>query len=1017
MEENTEDGKDVEEKTNSEIKNVVEAAKVLKGLYKTDNITTEIKQGIMELVRVVTRLQYANKNRIKKMKEEREQMEKQKSQTCPKCTERAEREKGIDSTTQTIEDKELEEEMLIEEIKRCQKLETIGKVMDITWPERAFERTRLENGKIHKTGQERDVVILTEDDMDREYNKEIIDYFQGYEALKIQEATPGKETNINKTRKIAETIFRGTNIECRLCSKSMGKKKDTPRSRTRTYREEETIIIKGGGNSYADTLRTLQTNMHLDKDNFRVKGVRSTRKDDLLVTVKGNNKEAERFKATVNKRVGGVRATTIGRAGPKKVLHIKDLDKNTTEEDVKEAIIKELPETYREEITIKALRPAYGDRQNVTVIITEEKATKLLNRGRIAIGWSECRVIEREEIVRCFRCWGYNHRAKDCKGQDMSGACRKCTIKGHNADNCKGLTRCALCETDGHTTGSTRCPEYRRAFKENRQKRIEERKTDATKQCKLAQDLMTRVTDEEEIDAVIISEPYKNMDNWFKDKAGMAVIWITDKGGNKTKSIKLIERGDGYVAVEMDKTVFLSCYISPNIKLDEFTEKLEGIEKTITGNRKKKVIIAGDLNSKSTDWGSARTDQRGLRVLDLCAKLNLITVKNTGLNHTFERNGSTSMIDIVILDSKTYKTLQSSTILDSYTGSDHKYLVHKFNNNNDNSNINGNRYNNNDKNNKGTINYSKFLQNYDSKINSNINTEWTSNRIDKFIETIENAINESRRTLPVTLQNKQKAHWWKPELQTLRSDCHHARRRMQRARKKKRNDSIIESLRKEYKARKDTLKREIKMAKIESWKRLQDMVEDDPWGRPYKAVFTTLKPRTPPNKLNKEDMEKIIEGLFVTKPQVARDNKRNLNLERRRIDVLLGIRARNAKENKDRKITTEEIRTIARSLSEKKAPGIDGVPSKIAKILAEQRPGMLSDMYNAYYDLGYFPERWKTGKLVLIPKKGEARGSPADWRPLNMISNLAKIMERTMKDRILEETCFEENQFGFRKGK
>ncbi|KZC09794.1 hypothetical protein WN55_01327 [Dufourea novaeangliae] len=134
-------------------------------------------------------------DRIKKMKEEREQMEKQKSQTCPKCSERAEREKGIDSSTQTIEDKELEEERVIEEIKRCQDLETIGKVMDITWPERAFERTRLENGKIYKTGQEWDLVILTEGDMEREYNKDMIDYFQGYEALRIQEAAPATEIN------------------------------------------------------------------------------------------------------------------------------------------------------------------------------------------------------------------------------------------------------------------------------------------------------------------------------------------------------------------------------------------------------------------------------------------------------------------------------------------------------------------------------------------------------------------------------------------------------------------------------------------------------------------------------------------------------------------------------------------------------------------------------------------------------------------------------------------------------
>ncbi|XP_015438039.1 PREDICTED: retrovirus-related Pol polyprotein from type-1 retrotransposable element R1 [Dufourea novaeangliae] len=460
----------------------------------------------------------------------------------------------------------------------------------------------------------------------------------------------------------------------------------------------------------------------------------------------------------------------------------------------------------------------------------------------------------------------------------------------------------------------------------------------------------------------------------------MAAIWITDKGSEKSKSIKLSERGDGYVAVETGQTVMISCYISPNIQFDDFTEKLEGIEEIINRKREKKVIIAGDLNAKST--------------------------------------GSTSMIDIIILDSKTYKTMQSSIILDRYTGSDHKYLVHNFKLNNDSGNSNNKRSNSNDKiNNKGIINYRRFLEIYDNKINSNTNEEWTNNRVDRYIEIIESAANEARRSLPVMLQSKQKAHWWKPELQTLRSECHHARRKLQKARKKKRNDSIVENLRKEYKARKDNLKREIKIAKIESWKRLQNMVEDDPWGRPYKAVFATLKPRASPNKLNKEDMEMIIDGLFVTTPQATGDNSQNTKLERRGIDEILGIRVRDARVNKDQKVTAEEIKTIARSLSEKKAPGIDGLPSKIAKILAEQRPSTLLDMYNACYDNGYFPDRWKTGKLVLIPKKGEAKGTPADWRPLSMISNLAKVMERTMKDRILEEASFEDNQFGFRKGK
>ncbi|KZC07263.1 hypothetical protein WN55_07674 [Dufourea novaeangliae] len=36
--------------------------------------------------------------------------------------------------------------------------------------------------------------------------------------------------------------------------------------------------------------------------------------------------------------------------------------------------------------------------------------------------------------------------------------------------------------------------------------------------CRLAQDIMDRTTDEEEIDVVIVSEPYKTPSNWFRQR-------------------------------------------------------------------------------------------------------------------------------------------------------------------------------------------------------------------------------------------------------------------------------------------------------------------------------------------------------------------------------------------------------------------------------------------------------------------------------------------------------------------
>lgn len=122
-------------------------------------------------------------------------------------------------------------------------------------------------------------------------------------------------------------------------------------------------------------------------------------------------------------------------------------------------------------------------------------------------------------------------------------------------------------------------------------------------------------------------------------------------------------------------------------------------------------------------------------------------------------------------------------------------------------------------------------------------------------------------------------------------------------------------------------------------------------------------------------------------------------------------------------ITSEEIKMVTKRTITKgnKAPGPDGVQGKLvaeAQIIAEAAYGGL---YNGCFRTGIFPERWKVAKVVLLKKDGKPEGEASSYRPLYLLNEQGKMMERLIKNR-MEKHMREEgedlakNQFGFRKG-
>ncbi|XP_078051634.1 uncharacterized protein LOC144477773, partial [Augochlora pura] len=143
----------------------------------------------------------------------------------------------------------------------------------------------------------------------------------------------------------------------------------------------------------------------------------------------------------------------------------------------------------------------------------------------------------------------------------------------------------------------------------------------------MAQDLMVQYALEKDINFVIISEPYSILDNWYRDTNLDAAIWVTPRTLERNSNIQAIASDKGVVAIKIDDISIFSCYISPNIHMDEFREFLSTLETEVVKAGPNRAIIAGDLNAKSVTWGSSYTDMRGLEILEMSARRNIIPTR------------------------------------------------------------------------------------------------------------------------------------------------------------------------------------------------------------------------------------------------------------------------------------------------------------------------------------------------------------------------------------------------------
>lgn len=112
----------------------------------------------------------------------------------------------------------------------------------------------------------------------------------------------------------------------------------------------------------------------------------------------------------------------------------------------------------------------------------------------------------------------------------------------------------------------------------------------------------------------------------------------------------------------------------------------------------------------------------------------------------------------------------------------------------------------------------------------------------------------------------------------------------------------------------------------------------------------------------------------------------------------------------------EVVETIYQ-LKSNKAPGIDNIKSEILKDIAPRISAPLTYIINKCFESGTCPSAFKIAVIKPLFKSGDAV-DVINYRPISLISNIAKIFEKILKNRITsflnKFNILSEKQFGFR---
>nr|CAH7762214.1 unnamed protein product [Callosobruchus chinensis] len=120
-------------------------------------------------------------------------------------------------------------------------------------------------------------------------------------------------------------------------------------------------------------------------------------------------------------------------------------------------------------------------------------------------------------------------------------------------------------------------------------------------------------------------------------------------------------------------------------------------------------------------------------------------------------------------------------------------------------------------------------------------------------------------------------------------------------------------------------------------------------------------------------------------------------------------------------LTTDvhELNTVFRTFRAAKAPGPDGIQINAIKHAGLTVRAQLVHIINWILTTGYFPQRWKMGHMIFLPKPGKDLSKPESYRSITLLNRMSKIAEKIILKRVCNDIdkIIPEHQHRFKSGK
>jgi hypothetical protein len=122
-------------------------------------------------------------------------------------------------------------------------------------------------------------------------------------------------------------------------------------------------------------------------------------------------------------------------------------------------------------------------------------------------------------------------------------------------------------------------------------------------------------------------------------------------------------------------------------------------------------------------------------------------------------------------------------------------------------------------------------------------------------------------------------------------------------------------------------------------------------------------------------------------------------------------------------VTEAELFEATRRMSSRDvAPGPDGITGRAWAETIDTMAPRLRHLFTRCLKEGAYPRMWRTARLVLLRKEGRSMDSPSAYRPICLLDEVGKLLERVIAARLeahmSERTAvWHDSQYGFRRGR